>query len=52
MSISYKCCIVDVDECTTGNGGCADICTNSAGGYSCSCSFGYELNADTKTCDG
>jgi len=40
----------DIDECATNNGGCAQICTNSAGSYACGCSAGYVLAADGVSC--
>ncbi len=43
----------DVNECAQENGGCAQICTNEPGGFSCSCEPGFELSpADLKTCQG
>ena len=41
MITSYY-CMVDIDECDSGNGGCAQNCHNSPGSYSCSCNTGYE----------
>jgi hypothetical protein len=41
----------DIDECATMNGGCAQTCTNSVGGFACSCGSGYTLNADGRSCD-
>ncbi|MEZ4402064.1 MAG: EGF domain-containing protein [Kofleriaceae bacterium] len=40
----------DVDECATGNGGCAAeaVCTNTAGGNTCACGAGY--TGDGMTC--
>ena len=40
----------DVNECTTGSGGCGHICTNSAGSFQCSCNSGYNLAPDGTTC--
>ena len=31
----------DVNECSNGNGGCYQTCTNNAGSYTCSCGSGY-----------
>ena len=42
----------DVNECATLNGGCSQICTNIIGSYYCSCSIGYLLSADNRTCNG
>ncbi|GAB6028275.1 hypothetical protein CHUAL_002455 [Chamberlinius hualienensis] len=33
----------DSNECQKNNGGCDHRCSNSAGGFSCSCNNGYEL---------
>lgn len=40
-----------VNECAVNNGGCAQTCTNTSGGHTCSCTAGYTLNGDGKTCD-
>lgn len=40
----------DIDECATANGGCNQLCTNSAGSYACSCEQGYALGGDFHTC--
>lgn len=32
---------VDLDECATNNGGCDQLCVNTAGGYRCECRAGY-----------
>uniref|UniRef100_A0AAY4E663 Fibrillin 2b n=1 Tax=Denticeps clupeoides TaxID=299321 RepID=A0AAY4E663_9TELE len=42
--------VADVDECTIMNGGCDTHCTNSEGSYECSCSEGYALMPDLRTC--
>ena len=44
--------LLDFDECSSGNGGCAQTCTNSEGSYTCSCGTGFVLNADSHNCDG
>jgi hypothetical protein len=41
---------VDVNECSTNNGGCAQQCSNSAGSFSCSCGTGFQLAQDQRTC--
>lgn len=42
---------LDVDECTTGNGGCDDECVNLDGSYICRCTQpGYYLQADEHDC--
>ena len=43
----------DIDECATNNGGCAQVCTNTDGGFTCSCNPGYAINNDDNSmCDG
>ena len=44
----------DVDECAEGTSGCSQECTNTIGGFVCSCVEGYELEAfvDGKICNG
>jgi fibulin 1/2 len=42
---------IDVDECATNNGGCADTCTNTTGSFVCSCGPGYVLDANGHNCD-
>ena len=42
----------DVNECLSNNGGCAQICTNTVGSFTCSCNTGYSLGADTRSCVG
>lgn len=44
--------MADIDECTIMNGGCETHCTNSEGSYECSCSEGYALMPDLRTCSG
>ena len=43
-------CTPDVDECALDIDGCEDICTNTDGGFVCSCSQGRPLAADGKSC--
>ena len=40
-----------MDECETLIGDCQQICTNTIGSFSCSCTEGYELQMDN-TCQG
>ena len=42
----------DINECSTNNGGCSQVCVNRLGSYQCRCRDGYELNVDNHTCDG
>ena len=41
---------VDVNECSTGNGGCSHACTNTIGSYYCSCDPGYRLGDNRLRC--
>ena len=42
----------DIDECMIMNGGCDTQCTNAEGSYECSCSEGYALMPDGRSCAG
>jgi len=42
----------DVNECSTDNGGCQQLCSNRVGSYSCSCNTGFLLSPDGKICNG
>lgn len=54
----YRCCcncvfFTDIDECKNDTlHDCAHECFNTVGAYKCDCEEGYDLNNDTKTCDG
>ncbi|KAH9505693.1 hypothetical protein Btru_055518 [Bulinus truncatus] len=42
----------DVNECSkSSNGGCEQICNNTEGSYFCSCSEGYALDEDKRSCN-
>lgn len=41
----------DVNECQIDNGGCSDICNNSAGSFVCACRSGLQLSNDGRTCE-
>ena len=44
---------VDVNECSTSNGGCDDLCINTAGAFFCFClNPGFSLGSDGLSCDG
>ena len=45
-------CTSDINECSTGNGGCNQVCINVIGSFQCSCNAGYELDSDQRTCIG
>ena len=42
----------DINECENNNGGCDQICLNSAGSYQCDCFEGYMHNKSTNECNG
>ena len=44
------CLHLDIDECSTNNGGCDHDCYNSPGSYTCSCNEGYEVHDDLHQC--
>ncbi|XP_078693848.1 uncharacterized protein LOC144923323 isoform X2 [Branchiostoma floridae x Branchiostoma belcheri] len=46
---SGTCCSTDVNECSSGNGGCDHTCVNTQGSYHCTCRTGYLLSG-THTC--
>jgi len=50
LYLSVDC--ADKNECLVENGGCSQICNNSAGSYQCLCNQGYFLTCDNKTCQG
>ena len=50
-TLSYL-CVVDINECETGNGGCEQTCINGIGNYSCQCNPGYQLIEDGFNCTG
>lgn len=43
-------CNIDVDECQTNNGGCADVCVNDPGAWHCDCADGGVLAGDGISC--
>ena len=43
---------IDLDECAEGVSGCAQNCTDTDGGYNCSCYDGYLLENDDHSCNG
>ncbi len=55
LQCADQCCTIcfpDENECLVDNGGCEQICENTAGYFKCGCFEGYKLNVDHKTCDG
>ena len=43
---------LDIDECVEGSDGCTHNCTNTVGGYACTCNDGFELESNNHTCTG
>ena len=43
---------IDINECSTSNGGCTQTCQNTAGSYYCVCGTGYSLASNNHGCDG
>ena len=52
LSFIHFTCTVDINECAANTDGCAHICHNNVGSFTCSCNDGYRLNEDGKACDG
>jgi len=48
----YLCLSIDTDECSDNNGGCNQICNNTAGSFECLCHEGFYLSHDNRTCQG
>ena len=42
--------VVDINECSSNNGGCSDQCVNTPGSYSCQCRQYATLGSDGHTC--
>ena len=47
----FSLAFVDINECSTNNGGCEHVCTNTQGSFSCSCNSGFTLSTDGKSCE-
>lgn len=43
---------LDIDECSSSNGGCEHTCVNTDQSFYCTCRQGYTLKADQQTCEG
>ena len=52
ITIIYHILYVDVNECIEDVDGCAQICTDTLGSYTCSCRSGYQLASDDHQCNG
>ena len=44
------CRILDINECSMGNGGCSHDCVNTVGSYECVCPGGYRMEHEGSTC--
>ena len=44
--------IIDINECSTNDGGCSGTCVNTAGSYYCTCPSGYSLGSNSHSCIG
>jgi len=49
---ALNCSISEIDECSTGEDNCQQLCNNLPGTYNCSCNTGFMLNNDSRTCSG
>ena len=43
---------VDINECLLNMDNCSQVCTNTEGGFACSCGDGYTLGEDGTSCEG
>ena len=54
-SFDYQYCNLfqlDINECSTRNGGCEHVCINSIGSFHCECRPGHVLDYNHRTCSG
>ena len=42
---------LNIVECSDGNGGCSEICTNIVGSFNCGCHSGFVLDVDGAICN-
>ena len=52
LTLTTDSIIVDINECATNDGGCAQVCTNSDASFMCSCNSGFMLSDDGFSCNG
>ena len=45
-------CFIDIDECSEDVHNCAQLCSNTAGSFTCSCQSGYRISTDDRQCTG
>ena len=50
LSCTFVNTVSDIDECTEGIDDCAQVCTDTDLGYTCSCNSGYRLASDRRGC--
>ena len=43
---------LNIDECSDGNGGCSQTCTNTVGSFNCGCNSDFVLDFDVAICNG
>ena len=43
-------CFADINECDQQNGGCLQSCINTKGSFVCTCTPGYQLGVDGRSC--
>ena len=41
-----------MNECMDNNGGCDQVCTDTQDSFTCSCSTGFTLDSDGRSCNG
>ena len=53
MAYHFIIILIDVNLCTSKNGGCSHTCIGMNGSHVlCSCMLGYQLDSDSSTCIG
>ena len=52
INITNNYASIDIDDCSTNNGGCEHICNNRIASYDCECRNGYILGQDLHDCIG
>ena len=43
---------LDINECSINSDNCDQLCTNTEGGFNCSCNDGFLLQSDMRSCIG
>lgn len=44
--------MIDINECSTGNNSCEQVCVNNIGSYTCDCNPGFQLDNNSYNCSG